>query len=185
MKLIRKVILSVFVAAAAVLALAPVLHWHALALTGGSLLAGTSFLSGAWDTKRMDGEVMAVPVAATKTVYQGALVVYDGAGNVQPLVGNTASQPANFAGVARTGAKGGGDPTQADPLAAAGTALVERRGVFFFNDSDASPFVGQAVFGVTDNYVSGTAGATSIAVGTIVEIPGDGTVGVFISNSVK
>lgn len=185
MKQIRKFGLALVAGLALLLVLAPAVHWHALLVTGTSLLAGTAILSGAWDTKRMDGEVLAVPVTASKTVYQGALLVWDAAGNVEPLVGNVASQPANFAGVARTGAKGGGDSTQADSLAAAGTVLVERRGVFFYNTDDGSPYIGQPVFGITDNFVSSVAGATSIAVGTIVEIPGDGTVGVQISNSVK
>ncbi len=148
------------------------------------LALGTVFLSGAFDTRRQDGEVIAAPVTAAKTVYQGALVVWDGAGNVLPLVGNAATQPASFAGVARTGALGGGDPTQADPLAAAGQVLVERRGIFYYNTGDATPELGQVVYGITDNYVSATAGATSIKVGTIVEIPGDGTVGVQITGAV-
>lgn len=142
-------------------------------------------LTAAFDAQKKDGRVILANVTAAKTVFQGALVVFDGAGNVEPLVGGVVSQPAIFAGVARSGAPGGGDPTQAEPLAAAGQVLVEREGVFYYNDADASPFVGQAVFGITDNYVSGTAGATSIAVGTIVDIPGDGTVGVAISNYTK
>lgn len=148
------------------------------------LALGTVFLSGAFDTRRQDGEVIAAPVTAATTVYQGAMVVWDGAGNVEPLIGNAASQPANFAGVARTGAKGGGDSTQADALAASGQVLVERRGIFYYNTDDVSPKLGQVVYGITDNYVSATAGATSIKVGTIAEIPGDGTVGVQITGAV-
>ncbi len=144
----------------------------------------TAILAGAFDTQRKDGRVISAPVTASKTVYQGALLVWDGAGNVEPLVGNVAAQPANFAGVARTGAQGGGDATQADPLAAAGTVLIERQGVFYYNTDDVSPKVGTKVYGITDNYVSAIAGATSIAVGVIVDVPGDGTVGVEINNSV-
>lgn len=156
-------------------------HWL-LALS--FLALGTVFLTGAFDTRRQDGEVISAPVTNGKTAFQGAMLVWDGAGNVQPLVGNAASQPANFAGVARTGAKGGGDATQADALAAAGILLVERFGVFYYNTGDASPELGQVVYGITDNYVSSAAGATSIKVGTIVEVPGDGTVGVDINDAV-
>ncbi len=144
----------------------------------------TAFLAGAFDTQRKDGMIIAAPVTAAKTVFQGALVVWDGSGNVEPANGIIAAQPANFAGVARTGAAGGGDATQADPLAAEGDVLVDRKGIFFLNTSDAAPELGQKVFAITDNYVSAVAGATSIPCGTIVEIPGDGTVGVQIDDAV-
>lgn len=145
----------------------------------------SSALSAAFDAQTKEGKAATAAVTAGKTVYQGALLVWDGAGAVEPLVGGTASQPANFAGVARTGAIGGGDATQADELAAAGDVVIERGGVFYYHTDDASPYVGQPVFGITDNYVSATPGTTSIAVGVIVDIPGDGTVGVDITRSVK
>lgn len=187
MKLIKRLLQHtplLLIGVAVLVALAAAFHLVPKIAAGGGVLMGTTFLAGAFDTRRQDGEVVAVPVTAAKTVYQGAMVVWDGAGNVEPLVGNAASQPANFAGVARTGAPGGGDPTQADPLAASGQVLVERRGIFYYETADASPQLGEVVYGITDNWVSATAGATSIKVGTIVEIPGDGTVGVQITGAV-
>ncbi len=141
-------------------------------------------LTSAFDVARKEGLITTAPVTAGKTVYQGGMLVWDGAGNVEPLVGNVAAQPATFAGIARTGAIGGGDPTSPNQLASLGEVEITRKGVAYYNTADASPKLGQVVYGITDNYVSATAGTTSIKVGTIVDIPGDGTVGVSIDTSV-
>lgn|SRR6185437_3359061 len=141
-------------------------------------------LTAAYDPGNKEGRQITAPVTAAKTVFQGGMLVFDGAGGVEPLVGGTAAQPAAFAGVARTGAIGGGDSTAADQLAALGQVRIERKGVFYFNTTDASPVLGEVVYGITDNYVSTIAGATSIKVGTVVDIPGDGTLGVQIDNAV-
>jgi hypothetical protein len=144
----------------------------------------SSALTAAFDTGRKEGHIITAPVGAGKTVYQGGMLVWDGAGNVQPLVGGTAAQPASFAGIARTGAVGGGDATAADNLAALGEVQINRHGVVYYNTDDATPKLGEVVYGITDNYVSSVAGATSIKVGVVVDIPGDGTVGVQIDNAV-
>jgi len=137
------------------------------------------------DAARSDGHFIAALVGAGKTVFQNALVVFDGAGNVQPLASGAAA-PAGFAGVSRRGPTvGGGDATQADYLASIGKTEISRDGIFTFADADASPFIGQLVFGIDDQTVSGTAGTTSIKVGTIVDIPATGFVRVQIDNYVQ
>jgi len=141
-------------------------------------------LTAAYDAGRKDGVTSTAPVTAAKTVFQGGMLVWDGAGGVEPLVGGSAAQPASFAGVARSGAIGGGDSTSPNQLAYVGLVRIERRGVFYFNTADAAPVLGEVVFGITDNYVSSVAGATSIKVGTVVDIPGDGTLGVQIDLAV-
>ena len=132
-------------------------------------------LSEARDTIRRDGELIQFPVKAGATIYQGALLEFNG-GAVQP-----AAKGANkvIAGVAEEGGAvvAGGSDGDAK-------VLVRRPGMFKFANAAATGAiaagdVGKNAYITDDQTVTKTATGSSIA-GRIIAVDADGGIWVEI-----
>lgn len=122
------------------------------------------------NTPRRDGELITLPMAASKLIYTGSLVARDSSGNATP--GATAT---TLIGAGRA-------EHQADNSAGlAGAVTVDvRKGVFRFNNSAAADAVTRAEIGtncyiVDDHTVAKTDGTgTRSVAGAIFDVDSDG-----------
>lgn len=129
-------------------------------------------LTGAYDAKRKDGALIAVPLAAGAVVHKGALVSVTSATGLAGPAADAAGTV--FVGVAYE---------SADNAAGAGGAVsvrVQTTGLFRYNRAGASQTdVGKTAYVVDDNTV-GIASAHAVPVGGILSLVDGGTVGVLI-----
>ena len=129
-------------------------------------------LAGDRHTPYKDGGLIALPVAAGKTIYAGALVVATAAGFAAP--GSTAL---NLAYMGRAEEQ----VSNADGADGDQTVRVRRGLVFRWANSGADPVdqsgVGKPCYIVDDETVSATdGGGAQSAAGTVIEIDEDGGV---------
>lgn len=127
-------------------------------------------LSSDRNTPRRDGELVTLPVAASKLIYAGAIVARDSSGNATP--GATAT---TLLGMGRA-------EVRADnSTGSAGDITVDvRRGVFRFANSAAADAITRAEIGtscyiVDDQTVAKTSGSSTRSVaGTVFDVDSDG-----------
>ena len=93
-----------------------------------------------------DGDVIVLPVAASTTIYQGALLQLDANGRVQPA---TRAANKKLVGVAGEYAKNG-------TTAGAISIQVRRNRLFHFGTTGTAPDVGDDVYADDDNTLTAT-----------------------------
>lgn len=121
-------------------------------------------------TARRDGTSVAYPVAASVTIYAGAMVALDRHGNAVPAGHASANSP--IMGIAQTGI---------DTQTTAGNATVTlERGVFLFdNDTSNSHkvtplYIGTTVYALDDQTVTVNSNSNSRkAAGTVLALDND------------
>lgn len=127
-------------------------------------------LTAARDTKQRAGDVINLPVAASKLIYQGALVASDASGNATP-------------GATATTLKGAGraEATVDNSAGSAGALSVEiKKGVFKFKNSASGDLIARADIGndcyiVDDETVAKTNGSSTRSVaGKVFDVDTDG-----------
>ena len=122
------------------------------------------------NTPRRDGELITLPVAASKLIYSGALVARDSSGNVTP--GATAT---TLLGIGRAEARAD------NATGSAGDITVDvRKGVFRFANSASADAITRAEIGancyiVDDQTVAKTSGSSTRSVaGVVYDVDTDG-----------